>query len=25
MKVPPLPGFGVRLNPQCELTRPYPH
>lgn len=23
MKVPVTPGFGVRLNPQCELQRPY--
>ncbi|MGH9632605.1 MAG: L-rhamnonate dehydratase [Bryobacteraceae bacterium] len=25
MKVPDRPGFGVRLNPQCELHRPYTH
>jgi len=25
MKVPDLPGFGVRLNPDCELARPYEH
>jgi L-rhamnonate dehydratase len=25
MKVPDRPGFGVRLNPECELRRPYEH
>lgn len=25
MKVPDSPGFGVRLNPDCRLHRPYPH
>jgi L-rhamnonate dehydratase len=25
MKVPDAPGFGVRLNPDCELARPYRH
>jgi L-rhamnonate dehydratase len=25
MKVPETPGFGVRLNPECALTRPYSH
>ncbi len=25
MKVPDAPGFGVRLNPDCKLHRPYPH
>lgn len=25
MKVPDTPGFGVRLNPKCELHRPYSH
>jgi L-rhamnonate dehydratase len=25
MKVPDRPGFGVRLNPDCVLTRPYDH
>ena len=25
MKVPDTPGFGVRLNPDCELHRPYVH
>ncbi|SAL11349.1 mandelate racemase/muconate lactonizing protein [Caballeronia arvi] len=25
MKVPETPGFGVRLNPECALTRPYTH
>lgn len=25
MKVPDLPGFGVRLNPDCALARPYVH
>ncbi|BAN25231.1 L-rhamnonate dehydratase [Caballeronia insecticola] len=25
MKVPETPGFGVRLNPECTLTRPYTH
>src|SRR6202789_2396653 len=25
MKVPDRPGFGVRLNPDCELRRPYEH
>ena len=25
MKVPDLPGFGVELNPDCELHRPYVH
>lgn len=25
MKVPDRPGFGVRLNPECELHRPYEH
>lgn len=24
MKVPDAPGFGVRLNPECALVRPYP-
>jgi L-rhamnonate dehydratase len=24
MKVPDTPGFGVRLNPECALVRPYP-
>jgi len=24
MKVPETPGFGVRLNPDCALVRPYP-
>jgi len=25
MKVPDTPGFGVRLNPDCKLHRPYRH
>jgi len=25
MKVPDTPGFGVRLNPDCKLHRPYSH
>jgi L-rhamnonate dehydratase len=25
MKVPETPGFGVRLNPDCALSRPYSH
>ncbi|MDF0506461.1 L-rhamnonate dehydratase [Burkholderia cenocepacia] len=25
MKVPDRPGFGVRLNPECALVRPYTH
>jgi L-rhamnonate dehydratase len=25
MKVPDRPGFGVRLNPDCKLRRPYEH
>jgi L-rhamnonate dehydratase len=25
LKVPDTPGFGVRLNPDCKLSRPYPH
>lgn len=25
MKVPDRPGFGVRLNPECPLSRPYQH
>jgi len=25
MKVPETPGFGVRLNPECTLVRPYSH
>jgi L-rhamnonate dehydratase len=25
MKLPDTPGFGVRLNPQCQLHRPYNH
>lgn len=25
MKVPDRPGFGVRLNPDCRLERPYSH
>jgi L-rhamnonate dehydratase len=25
MKVPDTPGFGVRLNPECALERPYQH
>lgn len=25
MKVPDRPGFGVRLNPECALQRPYRH
>ncbi len=25
MKVPETPGFGVRLNPDCALARPYTH
>ena len=25
MKVPETPGFGVRLNPDCALVRPYDH
>jgi L-rhamnonate dehydratase len=25
MKVPEAPGFGVRLNPECALVRPYTH
>jgi L-rhamnonate dehydratase len=25
MKVPDTPGFGVRLNPECTLVRPYQH
>jgi len=25
MKVPETPGFGVRLNPECTLVRPYTH
>ncbi len=24
LKLPETPGFGVRLNPECELHRPYP-
>ena len=24
MKLPDTPGFGVRLNPECGLSRPYP-
>jgi len=24
LKVPDRPGFGVRLNPECDLVRPYP-
>jgi L-rhamnonate dehydratase len=24
LKVPDRPGFGVRLNPECKLNRPYP-
>lgn len=24
LKLPEAPGFGVRLNPECELHRPYP-
>ena len=25
LKVPDTPGFGVELNPECELERPYTH
>jgi L-rhamnonate dehydratase len=25
LRVPDLPGFGVRLNPECERQRPYTH
>ncbi len=25
MRVPETPGFGVRLNPDCKLARPYSH
>ena len=25
LKVPETPGFGVRLNPECKLNRPYRH
>jgi L-rhamnonate dehydratase len=25
MKVPDRPGFGVRLNPDCQMQRPYTH
>ncbi len=25
MRVPDRPGFGVRLNPDCKLHRPYTH
>ena len=25
LKVPERPGFGVRLNPECKLDRPYTH
>jgi L-rhamnonate dehydratase len=25
MKLPETPGFGVRLNPECKLDRPYHH
>ena len=25
MRVPDTPGFGVRLNPECDLARPYTH
>jgi L-rhamnonate dehydratase len=25
LKVPETPGFGVRLNPDCALHRPYDH
>ncbi|KAK44255.1 rhamnonate dehydratase [Caballeronia jiangsuensis] len=25
VKVPETPGFGVRLNPECKLERPYTH
>jgi L-rhamnonate dehydratase len=25
MKLPDTPGFGVRLNPECQLHRPYNH
>jgi L-rhamnonate dehydratase len=25
LKVPDAPGFGVRLNPDCPLHRPYDH
>jgi L-rhamnonate dehydratase len=25
MKLPDRPGFGVRLNPDCKLHRPYTH
>jgi L-rhamnonate dehydratase len=25
LKVPETPGFGVRLNPECALSRPYTH
>ncbi|WP_233885999.1 L-rhamnonate dehydratase [Paraburkholderia flagellata] len=25
LKVPDAPGFGVRLNPDCKLSRPYTH
>jgi L-rhamnonate dehydratase len=25
MKVPDRPGFGVQLNPDIELNRPYTH
>ncbi len=25
MKLPETPGFGVRLNPECKLRRPYNH
>jgi L-rhamnonate dehydratase len=25
LKMPETPGFGVRLNPECALNRPYTH
>ena len=25
MKLPDTPGFGVELNPECQLERPYTH
>ena len=25
LKLPETPGFGVRLNPACALSRPYTH
>lgn len=25
LRLPETPGFGVRLNPECRLSRPFPH